>query len=104
MRLFATALTRFDIVMNDPLSEPTADVSSRQEPLWRRALDSRWVMLAMLFFVTAALGLPFLWISRGFSWGGKLVVSILVIAWTILILWLFWLVMMWSYTRIVDAL
>jgi hypothetical protein len=75
-----------------------------QAPLWRRALDNPWVMLGMLFFVTAALGLPALWMSKGFSLGGKIIVSVLVIAWTILILWLFWLVMVWSYTRIVDAL
>ena len=61
-------------------------------------------MLGMLFFVTAALGLPILWMSRGFSLAGKIIVSVLVIAWTVLILWLFWLVMVWSYTRIVDAL
>lgn len=95
--------------MNDQEPQPTskpasAKSSAAQEPLWRRALDNPWVMLGMLFFVTAALGLPVLWMSRGFSLAGKIVVSVLVIAWTVLILWLFWLVMVWSYTRIVDAL
>jgi hypothetical protein len=95
--------------MSDPQPEPpakpqAATPSTPQEPLWRRALDNPWLMLGMLFFVTAALGLPFLWMSRGFSLWGKVVVSVLVIAWTVLILWLFWLVMVWSYTRIVDAL
>ena len=73
-------------------------------PAWRRALDNPWLMLAMLFFVTAALGLPFLWLSRGFSRAGKVVVTIAVLAWTALILWGFWLVMVWSYTRISNAL
>jgi hypothetical protein len=95
--------------MSDPQPETPAQPqaappSTSPEPLWRRALDSPWVMLGMLFFVTAALGLPVLWMSRGFSFWGKVVVSVLVIAWTVLILWLFWLVMVWSYTRIVDAL
>ena len=81
-------------------SAPSGDVS----PIWRRALDNPWLMLGMLFFVTAALGLPFLWMSRGFSTLGKVVVTALVLAWTALILWAFWLVMVWSWTRISDAL
>ena len=59
-------------------------------------------MLAMLFFVTAALGIPFLWMSRGFSTLAKVVLTIVVLAWTALILWAFWLVMVWSWTRIAD--
>jgi hypothetical protein len=80
--------------------EATPEIS----PAWRRALDNPWLMLAMLFFVTAALGLPFLWMSRGFSTLGKVVVTLVVLAWTALILWAFWLVMVWSWTRISDAL
>ena len=79
---------------------PPTEVS----PAWRRALDNPWLMLAMLFFVTAALGLPFLWMSRGFSTLSKVVLSVVVLAWTALILWAFWLVMVWSWTRISDAL
>lgn len=71
---------------------------------WRDAVDNPWLILAMLFFVTAALGLPVLWMSRGFSTVWKIVLTVVVLAWTVLILWLFWLVMVWSYTRIVDAL
>ena len=84
--------------MNDSASPP--EVS----PAWRRALDNPWLMLAMLFFVTAALGIPFLWMSRGFSTLAKVVLTIVVLAWTALILWAFWLVMVWSWTRIADAL
>jgi hypothetical protein len=71
---------------------------------WRRAVDNPWLMVAMLFFVTAALGLPLLWISRGFSTLAKIVLTVAVLAWTALILWLFWLVMVWCYVRIADAL
>jgi hypothetical protein len=84
--------------MHDSASPP--EVS----PAWRRALDNPWLMLAMLFFVTAALGIPFLWMSRGFSTLAKIVLTIVVLAWTALILWAFWLVMVWSWTRISDAL
>jgi hypothetical protein len=73
-------------------------------PLWRKALDNPWLMLVLLFFVTAALGIPFLWMSRGFSTVAKVVLTVVVLLWTALILWLFWLVMVWSWTRVSDAL
>ncbi len=84
----------------DPLTSQQPDVP----PAWRRALDNPVLMLVMLFFVTAALGLPFLWMSRGFTAFWKVVVSIAVLAWTWLVLWVFWLIMVWCYTRIADAL
>jgi hypothetical protein len=85
------------------IEEPA--VAASQRPMgWRDAIDNPWLMLAMLFFVSAALGLPFLWISRGFSTLWKVVLTFVVLAWTVLILWLFWLVMVWSYTRVADAL
>lgn len=79
-------------------------VAEEVPPVWRQALDNPWLMLAMLFFVTAALGIPFLWMSRGFSTVSKAVLTVVVLAWTVLILWLFWLVMVWSWTRVSDAL
>ena len=85
--------------MSAPTSE-TADVP----PIWRRALDNPWFMLVMLFFVTAALGIPFLWMSRGFSTLAKVVLTLLVLFWTAFIFWLFWLVMVWSYSQVADAL
>ena len=66
----------------------------------REMLDNPWLILGMLFFVTAALGLPLLWFSRAFSAPVKIVLSITVIAYTVLILWLFTLVMMWCWGRI----
>ncbi len=68
-------------------------------PLWRQALDNPWLMLAMLFFVTAALGIPFLWMSRGFSTRAKVVLSIVVLVYTVLILWAFvvFMVYMWQH-------
>ena len=85
------------------IEDPTKSITPRS-PGWRDVVDTPWLLLVMLFFVTAALGLPLLWISRGFSTVSKVVLTIVVLAWTALILWLFWLVMVWSYTRIVEAL
>ena len=71
---------------------------STQNSAARRAVDNPWLMLAMLFLVTGALGLPLLWISRGFSAASKFVLSIVVLIYTAALLWAFWLflVFMWN--------
>ncbi len=81
--------------MNDPALPP--DVS----PAWRRALDNPWLMLAMLFFVTAAFGIPFLWLSHGFSRAAKIVLTIVVLLYTVLILWAFYAFMTWWWTNMI---
>ncbi len=70
----------------------------------RRAIDRPWFVLALLFCVTAALGLPILWKSRGFSLIAKLLVSLLVTVYTVLLLWGFWLLMNWCVVRIMGAM
>jgi hypothetical protein len=69
-----------------------------------RKYDTPLVILAFLFGVTAALGLPILWASRAFSRPMKVVISLVVTLYTIVILYLFYLVMAWCYTRIMDSL
>ncbi len=71
---------------------------------WRIIIDTPWLMILTLFFVTAALGLPFLWISRGFSTLNKILLTIAVLLWTALVLWGFYLIMAWCIPRIVDGL
>jgi hypothetical protein len=66
--------------------------------------DNPWVVLAFLLFVTLALGIPLIWISRAFSRPIKLLLTVLVTVYTALILWLFWLVMAACYHRIMNAL
>jgi len=70
------------------------------KPQWRELVDNPWLMLAMLFFVTAALGLPLLWISRAFSPFWKVVVTIAVLLWTALVLWVFYLIMAWCWSQL----
>jgi hypothetical protein len=71
---------------------------------WRELVDNRWLVLGMLFFVMAILGLPLLWMSRAFSRPTKVVLSIVVVLYTGMLFYLCWLVMVWSYTRIADSL
>ncbi len=70
---------------------------------WRELIDKPLPLLATLFLVTAALGLPLLWISRGFSLAAKIVLTVVVLLYTALVLWLFYLVMAWCIPRIMQG-
>src|SRR6185295_17618761 len=48
----------------------------------RELVDSPWLVLGMLFFVTLFLGLPVLWLSRGFSPLAKVLWTVLLLVWT----------------------
>jgi len=86
------------------MSETPSDPSPQDaQPAWRKAIDNPWLMLAILFFVTAFLGIPFLWMSRGFTTFWKVVITVAVLLWTALIFWVFWLIMVWCYVRVRDA-
>ena len=54
--------------------------------------------------VTGALGIPLIWLSRAFSRPVKTLLTVLVTVYTALILWLFWLLMVACYHRIMDAI
>lgn len=79
-------------------------VQSAADASLQRLLDRPGVVLLLLFGVTAAMGIPFLWRSRAFSTAGKVVLTVIVSLYTLLILWLFWLVFSWSLGSIRDSL
>jgi len=81
-------------------SPQAANSAASENPL----LDRPWLILCLLFFVTAILGLPLLWISRGFSLTWKIVLSLIVTLYTALLLWGFWWIMNWSLSRIMNSL
>ncbi len=84
--------------------QPTAPPTAAEDSLARRALDNPWLMLLMLFGVTRFIGLPFLWMSRGFSTTGKIVVTILTLLWTVIVFACFGAVVWWCWQRIYSAL
>ena len=87
-----------------PLPIDTPDAADEPAPAtWQEMYDNPWLMLSMLFFVTAALGIPFLWRSRAFSTVTKLLLTVVVLAYTALLFWLTWQVMVWSYNRVIEA-
>lgn len=67
-------------------------------------LDNPWIVLASVFFVFAIFGVPLIWISRAFPTWAKFVLTIVVAVYTGLLIWGFWLVMVWSYTRIMGSM
>lgn len=85
-------------------SDPADQAKTPPAKDWRVLIDNPWLLIAMLFLVTAALGLPFLWMSRGFSTWAKIVLTLAVLAYTALIFWLFFLIMAWSWSQIEPAL
>lgn len=70
----------------------------------QRFLDHRGLLLLLLFGATAGLGIPFLWKSRSFSSWAKILLTIALCAYTVLILWLFWMVLSWSLESIRESL
>lgn len=74
------------------------------EPKRDKWLDSKLFILGMLFGAAMFLGLPWLWKSRAFTRGGKVVVTILVLVETVLVFWAFFAVMAWSYRTIRASL
>jgi hypothetical protein len=75
-------------------TQPAAKSSAQS---LRELADSRWIVLGTLFLVTGVFGLPMLWISRGFSRAGKVVLSIVVTLYTVLLLWAFWIFMVYMW-------
>ena len=70
--------------------ESATNEAPRRDSMFRY-LDNPWIMLALLFFVTAGMGLPFLWKSKAFGPVGKSVLTVIMLAYTAIILWLIYL-------------
>jgi hypothetical protein len=67
-------------------------------------VDNPYVVLAVIFLVTGALGIPLIWMCRAWSPAVKVLLTLTSVAYTVLILWLFWLVMLWCWGRISASL
>lgn len=74
------------------------------DPPPKRALDNPLLVLLLLFGVTGCLGIPLLFLSRGFSTTGRFVWSIVSVIYTALLLWGFVLIMQWCWGEISRAL
>lgn len=90
-------------VVGAPKSDAHAESSDNQGKLdW--LLNNKLALLGLLFFATAALGLPLLWKSPKFSRQERITWSIAVTVYTVVILWIFCAIMWWSYSRIAESM
>jgi hypothetical protein len=95
-----SALAPLPLLVNDDLDSSGIP---GQGTSWREIVDNRVLLLSTLFFVTAALGIPLLWQSRAFSRPAKWVLTMVILAYTGLLFWVFWLIMVWCYHRIAAS-
>ena len=51
-------------------------------------MENRWFVLGLLFLALAGFGLPLLWKSSAFPPLGKIVLTIIVLLYTLLLIWL----------------
>ena len=63
-------------------------------------VQSRAAVLAILFLVTGALGIPLLWMNQSFSNLERIVWSIIVTIYTVALIVIAWMIVMWSYHQI----
>lgn len=89
--------------MSDLPGSPPSAARVRDTSL-RAAIDNPYVVLALLFLVTGFLGLPVLWISRGFGLTSKIVLSIVVTIYTLLLIGCTISVIWWSWARALESL
>lgn len=64
-----------------------------------QTLQSRFLVLATLFGVTGALGLPLLWMSPAFSRIHKAIWSVMVLAYTSALIGGTWAIVVWAYRQ-----
>ena len=67
-----------------------------------KLVQNRTAVLAVLFLVTGAFGIPLLWISKRFSTAERILWSLIVLLYTIVLIggttWILW----WAYQRLVG--
>jgi hypothetical protein len=67
-------------------------------------VQSRQAVLAILFLMTGFLGIPLLWLNKKFSNAERIFWSIVVTLYTLVLIWLAYRIVMWSYHEIMRAL
>ncbi|MCO6457571.1 MAG: hypothetical protein J5I93_19900 [Pirellulaceae bacterium] len=87
-----------------PIGQPGAGSDDAGGPSAPPLLDRPWVVLSLLFFVMAILGLPLLWKSRAFSLAAKIVLSIVVTLYTLALFAGVGAICVWAYRRVVEAM
>lgn len=82
-----------------PAGSPPAPAGERSN-----LLDNPWMVLALLFLATGALGLPILWKSRAYSPGAKVLIGVAVTIYTVLLIALAAWAVHWAWRAAQTAL
>lgn len=67
-----------------------------------RMIQSRGAVLAVLFLVMGALGIPLLWMNKAFSNAERWFWAVVVTIYTAILIYIAWRICMWSYHQIVG--
>ena len=73
------------------------DAKAAPSPVQFRYWESRWIVLTLLFVVLGPFAIPLLWRSRRFTLLWKNILTVLVLGWTVLLLWVFWLILQHTF-------
>jgi len=87
-----------------PSHGANAQRTSRPRSEWEQLVSNRKVILAMLFFVTGALGLPLLWLSPAFNASEKVVWSLVNLVYTLMLIGLCVVICYWAYSQIMLSI
>ena len=81
-----------------------AQRTSRPRSEWEQLVSNRKVILAMLFFVTGALGLPLLWLSPAFTATEKVIWSLVTLVYTLMLIGLCVAICYWAYSQVMLSI
>ncbi|GAA5505303.1 hypothetical protein [Novipirellula caenicola] len=79
---------------------PTTTSNSTSGTSTDRMIQSRGAVLAILFLVMGALGIPLLWMNKAFSNAERWFWAVVVTLYTALLIYVAWRICMWSYHQI----
>jgi cation transporter-like permease len=85
--------TSYESTPHVDLGEPSAGSATEM-------VQSRAAVLAILFLVTGALGIPLLWMNQSFSNLERILWSIIITIYTVALIVIAWMIVMWSYRQI----
>ncbi len=88
---------------------PSGEVGGGVQPnklsgVWSQTLQSRTAVLATLFLVTGALGLPMLWYSPVFSRVDKILWTLMIMIYTTALIGVTWAIVVWCYRLVMSSL
>jgi hypothetical protein len=69
----------------------------------RVLIDNPWAVLILLFAVTGFLGIPVLWMSRGFTTTMKVVLSIVVTIYTLALIGCTVAILWWAWSKALSG-